>query len=50
MAVAVVGEFEPAGVSKHVGMHEEREFRRHAREAARRAPLSVAGYQRMVAS
>jgi hypothetical protein len=29
--VAVVGELEPAGMPQHVGMHEEREFRRHAR-------------------
>src|SRR6516165_4226518 len=29
--VAVVGELEPAGVPQHVGMHEEREFRSHAR-------------------
>ena len=29
--VAVVGELEPAGMPQHVGMHEEREFRSHAR-------------------
>jgi hypothetical protein len=29
--VAVIGELEPAGVPQHVGMHEEREFRSHAR-------------------
>ena len=29
--VAVVGELEPAGMPQHVGMHEEHEFRRHAR-------------------
>src|SRR6516225_4627565 len=29
--VAVVGELEPAGMPQHVRMHEEREFRRHAR-------------------
>jgi hypothetical protein len=29
--VAVVGELEPAGMPQHVGMHEEREFPRHAR-------------------
>jgi len=29
--VAVVGELEPAGMPQHVGMHEEREFRCHAR-------------------
>src|SRR6516164_5429694 len=29
--VAVVGELEAAGVPQHVGMHEEREFRSHAR-------------------
>ena len=29
--VAVVGELEPSGMPQHVGMHEEREFRRHAR-------------------
>ena len=29
--VAVVGELEPAGMPQHVGMHEEREFRRDAR-------------------
>jgi hypothetical protein len=29
--VAVIGELEPAGMSQHVGMHEEREFRSHAR-------------------
>jgi hypothetical protein len=29
--VAVVGELEPAGMPQHVGMHEEGEFRRHAR-------------------
>jgi hypothetical protein len=28
--VAVVGELEPAGMPQHVGMHEEREFRRAA--------------------
>src|SRR5262249_18275559 len=29
--VAVVGELEPAGMPQHVGMHEEGEFRSHAR-------------------
>jgi hypothetical protein len=29
--VAVVGELEPAGMPQHVGMHDEREFRSHAR-------------------
>src|SRR5215831_8568001 len=29
--VAVVGELEPAGMPQHVGMHEKREFRSHAR-------------------
>jgi hypothetical protein len=29
--VAVVGELEPAGMPQHVRMHQEREFRRHAR-------------------
>jgi hypothetical protein len=29
--MAVVGELEPAGVPQHVGMHEEGEFRSHAR-------------------
>jgi hypothetical protein len=29
--VTVVGELEPAGMPQHVRMHEEREFRRHAR-------------------
>ena len=29
--VAVVGELEAAGMAQHVGMHEEREFRSHAR-------------------
>ena len=29
--VAVVGELEPAGMPQHVGMHEERELRSHAR-------------------
>src|SRR6516162_7022614 len=29
--VAVVGELEPAGMPQHVGMHEERKFRSHAR-------------------
>src|SRR5262249_53526205 len=29
--VAVVGELEPAGMPQHVGMHEEREFRRDVR-------------------
>src|SRR6516225_11730677 len=29
--VAVVGELEPAGMPQHVGMHEECEFRSHAR-------------------
>jgi hypothetical protein len=29
--VAIVGELEPAGMPQHVGMHEEREFRSHAR-------------------
>jgi hypothetical protein len=29
--VAVVGELKPAGVPQHLGMHEEREFCRHAR-------------------
>src|SRR5262249_32098177 len=29
--VAVVGELKPAGMPQHVGMHEEREFRSHAR-------------------
>jgi len=30
-AMAVVGELEPAGMPQHVGMHEEGEFRSHAR-------------------
>ena len=29
--VAVVGELKPAGMPQHVGMHEEGEFRNHAR-------------------
>jgi hypothetical protein len=29
--VTVVGELEPAGMPQHVGMHEQREFRSHAR-------------------
>ena len=31
--MAVVGELEAAGMPQHVGMHEKREFRWHARDA-----------------
>ena len=46
--VAVVGEFEPAGMPQHVGMHEESEFRSHARPG-NHALISGCGQRRAAA-
>src|SRR5215472_5452029 len=43
--VAVVGELEPAGMPQHVGMHQEREFRSHARPG-NHALISSCGQRR----
>jgi hypothetical protein len=44
--VAVIGELEPAGMPQHVGMHEEREFRSHARPG-NHALISGCGQRRV---